>query len=633
MLHGMVWIASLPKPVFAVDVLWQIWEYSRMQIGIESQGVRQWAVRALLLASLGAVFLVFQPSAHAETGLSYAVEIEGADDGNLRSLLRQSSQLVALRENPPATVTGIRRRAQQDLDRLAAVLRSEGYYAGGVTYEVDSERSPVVVRLAVLPGERFRLRSFNITYSDQVGEGLPVTIGDLPDARGQPATGRFVLALQAQVIDHLHDNGFPFAEVRDRTAQAQMADARLDVSLVIDPGPRATFGQVDLVNPTRTDDEYVMERVSWTAGDSFSRQALRDVHAGLEETGLFSRVSVEPSSAPNGDGALDVRVELTERKPRTVGVGLRYGTSEGAGARVYWEHRNLWGRAQRLRLEAEVSEIRQIASAELRQPDFMRVDQDLLTTLSLFNVVAESYDETGVSASVGLSRRLARHLMGQAGVEARVSVVDDGDGRRDTRLLRFPAGLSYDSSNNVLDPSAGLRASLSVVPTVGESETDLLYVTTEMHAATYYALDEENHVVVALRARLGSIAGEGNFDLPASERFYSGGGGSVRGIGYQLAGPIDADRDPIGGRSVVELGAELRIRVTDKIGIVPFVEGGSVFTSDVPDFSEDLRWGAGVGLRYYTAFGPIRLDIAMPLNRRDDIDDVVQVYISLGQAF
>lgn len=599
----------------------------------ESRSVRAWATRSVLCVLLALATITFQGHARAETGLSYTVTIDGATEGNLENLLRQSSQLVALQDNPPATVTGIRRRAQQDLDRLAAVLRSEGYYAGGITYAVDSAQSPVAVTLYIEPGALFRLRTFDVTYDGAPGDAFPATITDFNDARGQPATGRYVLALQAQVIDQLHDNGFPFAEVSDRTAEAHIGDARLDVTLLIDAGPRATFGRVELINPTRAQDDYVLDRITWNEGALFSREALRETHAALEGTGLFSNVSIEPGAALHSDGSLDVRIELTERKPRTVGIGLRYGTSEGAGARAYWEHRNIWGRAQRLRVEAEASELRQEISAQLRQPNFLRPNQDLLTGASVFNVVAESYDETGVSASVGISRQLARHLRGQAGVEARVSVVDEGEGRRDTRLLRFPVGLSYDSSNNVLDPTSGVRATLALTPTIGDSETDLLYLKSEAHAATYFALDEDNHVVVALRARLGSIAGEGNFDLPASERFYAGGGGSVRGIGYQLAGPIDMDRDPIGGRSVVELGAEVRFRVSDRIGIVPFIEGGSVFTGDVPDLSEDLRWGAGVGIRYYTVLGPIRLDVATPLNRRDDIDDVIQFYISLGQAF
>jgi len=599
----------------------------------ESQGNVGRILAAALWAVLALAILVHDGPARAETGLFYTVDITGVEDGALRGLLRQSSQLVALRDNPPATVTGIRRRAGADLDRLTAVLRSEGYYAGEVTYRVDSTQQPVRIHLDVVPGPQFRLRRFDVTYAGQVEGIFPVAIADFSDARGTPATGRFVLALQAQLIDQLHDKGYPFAELADRVAEAHMDDARLEVGLTINPGPRTRFGRTAINNPTRARDQFVRDRISWQFGDLFSRQALRDVHAALEETGLFSNVEVEPAAVPNADGTLDITIDLEERAPRTVGAGLRYGTSDGAGAHVFWEHRNLWGRAERLRLEAEVAEIHQTASVQLRQPRFRRPDQDLLTTLTLFNEVAESYDETGISASVGLARRLTPSLTAQAGIEGRVSVVDEGDVRRDTRLIRLPVGLSYDTTDNALDPTEGIRASLSIAPTVGTSETELLYATTEAHAAAYFSVDDGDRVILAVRARLGMVAGEANLDLPASERFYSGGGGSVRGIGYQLAGPLDADRDPIGGRSVVEIGAEARLRVTDRIGIVPFIEGGSVFTSDVPDFSEDLHWGVGVGVRYYTAFGPVRLDVATPLNRREGIDDVVQVYISLGQAF
>jgi len=599
----------------------------------ESRQVIRTIFQAALLAAAAFAWVFGGHPAHAETGLPYTVEIVGVEDTALRNLLRQSSQLAALRETPPATVTGIRRRAQLDLDRLTSVLHAEGYYAGAVAYEVDGNTQPVTARLNVTPGELFHLRRFDVTYTSPVGAAFPQAIADFPDARGQPANGRFVLALQAQLIDRLQDGGYPFADVTDRIAEAHMAEAKLEVTLTVDPGPLTRFGAVHIVNPTRARDTYIYSKITWEPGAPFSRQALRDTHAALEATGIFSDVTVEPAAEINPGGTLDVTIEVAERKPRTVGVGVRYGTSEGAGARTYWEHRNLWGRAERLRLEADVAEINQTASVELNQPGFLRADQDLITTLSVFHIVAESYDETGVAASVGLSRRLTQRLRAQAGVEGRVSVVDEGAMRRDTRLIRFPLGFSYDSTDNVLDPTEGIRASLSVAPTVGDSETALFYVKSDAHVAGYFAVDDDARAVLAFRARLGAIAGEANLDLPASERFYSGGGGSVRGIGYQLAGPVDATHDPIGGRSVLEVGAEARLRVTDRIGVVPFIEGGTVFTNDVPNLSEDLRWGAGLGIRYYTAFGPIRLDVATPLNRREGIDDVVQFYISLGQAF
>jgi translocation and assembly module TamA len=154
-----------------------------------------------------------------------------------------------------------------------------------------------------------------------------------------------------------------------------------------------------------------------------------------------------------------------------------------------------------------------------------------------------------------------------------------------------------------------------------------------MDASTYYAPLDSKRLIIAARGKIGGMVGDSRADIPAPKRFYSGGGGSVRGYQYQLVGPLDADNDPQGGRSVIEMGVEARIRVTEDFGLVPFLEGGNVFDSMAPDFSESFRWGAGIGARYYTAIGPIRFDIAVPLNKRKGVDDDFQFYISIGQAF
>ena len=138
--------------------------------------------------------------------------------------------------------------------------------------------------------------------------------------------------------------------------------------------------------------------------------------------------------------------------------------------------------------------------------------------------------------------------------------------------------------------------------------------------------------MLSARTRIGSIIGQETDELPANKRFYSGGGGSVRGYEFQSIGPEDDKGDPTGGRSVLEVSGEVRLRVTEDIGLVPFIDGGTVSEQPFPDFDERFLWAGGLGLRYFTGIGPLRLDVAFPINGRDS-DDIFQFYISLGQAF
>ena len=200
-------------------------------------------------------------------------------------------------------------------------------------------------------------------------------------------------------------------------------------------------------------------------------------------------------------------------------------------------------------------------------------------------------------------------------------------------IVGMPIHGGRDGTNDLLDPTEGTRMKLSVTPYFATVERDINFTVFEAEASAYFGLGKDDRVVPALRLRTGSIAGAETLDIPITKRFFAGGGGSIRGYEFQKAGPLDADGHPTGGRSVLETGFELRWRVTDRIGIVPFVEGGNVYDDRTPDFGEDLFWAAGLGLRYFTIAGPIRLDVAFPLNRRDGIDDEFQIYVSLGQAF
>ena len=220
----------------------------------------------------------------------------------------------------------------------------------------------------------------------------------------------------------------------------------------------------------------------------------------------------------------------------------------------------------------------------------------------------------------------------QAGLEVETGQSSDALGRLDYTLVGTPVAVTYDSTDSLLDPTEGVRASASVAPYPSFFGSDPGIVITKGQASTYYALDEEARYVLAGRIGFGSIVGADLAEIPANRRFFAGGGGSVRGLEYRTLGPKSPFGDPIGGRSLLEGSVEARIKVTDTIGIVPFVDAGTAFEGSLPDFDERIRVSAGLGLRYYTGIGPIRLDVAFPVTREKG-DSPAAVYISLGQAF
>jgi len=341
--------------------------------------------------------------------------------------------------------------------------------------------------------------------------------------------------------------------------------------------------------------------------------------------------------AKDGARAVPVAIEMEERPPRTIGAGMSYSTSQSAELHGFWEHRNLRGGAEKLRFDAEAGVERQSLGAALTKPDFGGTTRrTLLLNTGFLHEDAEAYDKTSYTLGGAVTHAFNDRLSASLGGNAEFASIDEADDgpERDYTLLSVPASLKYDSTGNLLDPRHGVRAAAGVTPYYTVNRSNETFVVTELSGSHYLPLAKGGRVVWANRARAGVIFGEATADVPADKRFYAGGGGSVRGYGYQMLGPLDDDNNPTGGRTVMEVGTEMRFRVTDTVGVVPFVEGGRVTKSlDLHgDDEEKFLWAAGIGGRYYTSVGPVRVDIAVPLQRRE-ADDAFQIYFSLGQAF
>ena len=423
----------------------------------------------------------------------------------------------------------------------------------------------------------------------------------------------------------------------NRRVEIDRGTQTMDVTYTLDPGPVMRFGPVMISGLERLNPAYVEGRVRWRGGEIYDESKVDETRRTLIETGLFSTVQITPTADPAHPAEARMTIEATERVHRTIGAGLAYNTSQGFGARAFWENRNLFGNAENLRLSAEVGQQIDAFRANFRRPDFLAIDQDFLATAEIANDTPVAYNSRRALATAGIERRLDRWLTGGLSLLAEKANVTQlanvpGMGTQRYELAGLPAYIKLDKTDNLLNPTTGYRAQLSVTPARTFSGSRLTFATNLLAGSTYWALGDEQRTVLAGKLALGSLDGAPLFQLPADQRIYAGGGGSIRPYGWQLAGPLAPNKDPIGGRSSLMLNLEARIKITETIGIVPFVDAGSYYESPVPQLGRTLLYGVGVGARYYTAFGPLRLDLATPLHKRN-ADSPIQVYISLGQAF
>lgn len=570
-----------------------------------------------------------------DIGFRYRTEFTGIDDKPLRKLLESASQLVSLEGQPPLTLAALERRARSDLDRMQKVLRSEGYYDARVVYRMESEEKPVRVTVEVVTGARYMLKRFVVTYSGP-GSGdaeLPRDAHRLGATPGQPARAEVVADARQRLLEILADTGHPLAKVVDQSAVVDHADDSLSVALEIVPGEQARFGQLEIVGATSVEADYIEGFIPWREGEIFDRSKLNEARRRLLGTGLFAVVAFERPNALDADGKLPVTVRVEERKHRSVGLAGRWSTDQGFAVEASWEHRNLFGRQELLSLSGELGETKQEFAAAFKKPHFLRRDQDLLANGALAHEDTDAFNGPLTRYFVGLQRKITENWKIVAGIPIEFSNLSDLQGARKFSLFGLEIRGERDTSNDRLDPNAGSRLRLSLKPYYGTGENRVNFLTGRLGLTGYHAVDDEELYTLAARTRFGSIVGESTASLPANKRFYAGGGSSIRGYRFQSVGPLGPANTPLGGRSLFEVSAELRAKVTDTIGGVIFIDGGNVYDDELPDLSTDLQWAIGFGGRYFTTFGPIRLDFGFPINPRDGVDDFMQFYISIGQAF
>ena len=564
-------------------------------------------------------------------GVPYTTQLHGMEKEGLREILRGSSQLIALEERLPRSLGALRRRADEDAERLKTALKSEGYYDGAVDITVTGKSEPAMVDIVVEPGSVYTLADFDIDYGGQVPDERPA-LSDLGIRLEKPARAPEILGAEASLLRFLERHGHPLANIEDRSAIINREEKTMRVRLRVAAGAEAAFGETGIEGAPDVKEDYKRALVTWEEGAVYDEEAVEATRRSFASTGLFSSIGIEKGDAVGADGKLPMNVKLSEAPPRSIGFGAKYSTSEGAGADASWEHRNLFGRNEKLRASLTVSELEQSLGFLFKKPRFLEPGQELTAEATLKNRNTEAFDEQGLTADIGIERPWRENWRLSAGVIGEYTYLKDEFSGTTFQLFGLPLTASRDTSDNALNPTEGTRLTFNVTPYAGTGSGALAFTKLSATGSAYHALDEEKRYVLAGQVRAGAILGEETDQIPANKRFYSGGGGSVRGFEYQSAGPLDAQNDPLGGRSLFEVKSELRIKATESIGVVPFVDGGSAFDSAYPDFQEKLRWAAGLGLRYFTDFGPIRLDVAVPLNKRD-FDDDFQFYISIGQAF
>ncbi|HMQ58697.1 MAG TPA: autotransporter assembly complex family protein, partial [Rhizobiaceae bacterium] len=441
-------------------------------------------------------------------------------------------------------------------------------------------------------------------------------------------------------VEAWRQQGHPKAELASRDVTADHPANALEAILTVEPGERAAYGDITVDGAARMDPQFVAWYTKLRPGAEFDPDDIKEAEKRLARLDVFQSVRVNEGETIGPGGLLPIVIAVEERKLRRIGVGATISTTDGFGAQAFWLHRNLFGRAEKLRFDAKVAGIGDTLNpgefdyslgATFQKPGVFTPDTDFSLAIAADRLDLESYRETSASLGTGFTHRFTDELSGRAFLRAKHARFEDDDGITDFTTLGLLAGVNYDSRDNAADATRGLFFDLEAEP-FQEFQFGNTAVRAVAEARTYLGFGEKNRFVLAGRLKLGTITGAPVEELPNDKLFYAGGGGSVRGYAFRNIGVDQPDGTVDGGRSLIEGSVEARARFTDTIGAAAFVDFGYVGAETIPDFDENLRFGAGLGLRYYTSLGPIRLDVAAPLNPRPG-DPSFSFYAGIGQAF
>jgi len=600
--------------------------------------------------------------------IAYSVQVNGldaADEQTDTSLRGQFDDLSALEDGDgeAANVAQVSARLTEDSALMQRILAAEGWYEARVTTRVDRSNEPggqpLTAVIDVLPGPRY-------VFSDILIDAPPTEPANLIRDNlalqvGEPIIATRVQGAEAQVAVTLPQNGYPFAEIGQRDILLDQETGDGVYTLRVTTGPRSRFGEIRTTGNLAFDAEHVEVLARFERGEFYDSQVVDDLRQALVATGLFNTVSVLPEQSGEavGDGTeyASILVEQDAGPPRTLAGSAGFGTGQGFTIEGSWTHRNLFPPEGALIARAVAGTQEQGAGLTFRRSNAGKRDRTFQASAEALHSNYDAYEAfTGrLSAlvsydSTNIWQKPFTYAYGAQLIGTNEQDYDSALGELDRRTF-FIGGLigqvGIDRTDSLLDAREGFRITALVEPEGSLEDGFTPYVRARVDGSAYFSPTDA--ITLAGRVRVGTIQGIDRFDLAPSRRFYSGGGGSVRGFGYQQLGPrvvypdpdFEPDPDepdeqapliyrPLGGRSLNEAAAEVRYRFGN-FGVVGFVDVGQVYESTVPDFS-DLRFGAGVGGRYYTNFGPLRLDVAMPLDRREG-ESKFAVYVSIGQAF
>ncbi|MEC8010558.1 MAG: BamA/TamA family outer membrane protein [Pseudomonadota bacterium] len=586
-------------------------------------------LRYALMVTL--MLCAFHAQAIPFIGEKYDVSIEATDHPELQ---KELASFIKKQQSSNEQLKQIDNISQYQ-KLLSAILqkkmKSIGYYDFGISPTSDGSD----IAFLIQPGQRAMIESIKVKQPEFIFEDLSAPLAKLGLSVGEPLIAENVLAGEQALIDYINKKYCFVKPQLDKTITLDTFTKKAQIVFTLDTESGKTIRNINFEGNTSIDDEF-LKNIAQVEKSCYKTRKIIRAQNYLLQSGLLT--SATPELITDED-SVDVTFHVNERKHRTQSLGIGYSPEEQLRFSAGWENRNWRGNGKKLTTDFQISQISTQLDGSLRVPQFKDPDLDLVFEAEVSETKVEAFDSVSAAASAVLEYQFNRNWLGSIGIASEYSQVESSTQDDIFRLLSFPASIQRDTSRSLLDPVQGSIWSLSIEPFTDMVDKSIQFTQFASSIRTYSSPEiwglndkETKDLTIATRVALGTITGEPLNSVPADQRYYVGGGGSVRGFDYQSLSPRQ-DGEIAGGLSFVEIAAELRFRLSQSWGGSLFVDSGAGFAEQTPDFSEQLSIGGGFGVRYITSFAPIRIDLAWPLSSPYEFENKVQLYVGLKQAF
>lgn len=555
---------------------------------------------------------------------------------SIKAVMKKLNELARGMKKTAKLYNTINQKAYWESEGKKSFLRylhSEGYYDATIEAEFLENKNTII--FYVNGWERYKIKKIILKYTQNSNHKIHIPdITNLKIKEGDFAIAANVIDSEKILVKNIEKNNCLLSLEVTHKAIIDNSDHTIIINFIINAGPYAAVKSINFKGLRSINPDYIRKLIPFKNNQCFRSSLITEAQGSLQKTGLFAIINPEIPDHTDNDGKVPIVFDLKEQKHRSVKAGFSYGTDLGFGTSAGWSHKNFFGNGEIVRTEISANQKEQIIDLEFTKPFYKQDNQTLKIGLSGENTRSKAYNNSREGIlTTGIERKLTDIWTGGISGKYSYSVVKETQGSKDFSFLSIPLCITRDTRDNILNARKGLELQVKTEPFFPTKTGARSFFKNEVTTAKYIPLRTKFDPVIAIKISAGVISGATSAKIPVNERFYTGGAGSVRGYAYQLAGAIDQKNRPIGGRSMTLNNIELRTKIKNDIGLVVFFDSGNVFSSTTPQLGKKMFHGFGAGIRYFTDFGPLRLDIGCPVKARKKVDKAFQLYFGIGQNF